>query len=375
MSKFLVGIPMNVSTKSTAFYLASSFLLTLGISFPAEAHFGFDFHQHGQEDSLTVTSSSIDISDFLNGPIPTPITDYLAGLDDTSSTSLFYQDLETAWVAGGRISFVETGETTDEEYTLLDVVVVPGGGTPLHFHEDEAEWFFMLDGTLEFQLEDQTALTPPETLIFGPQNGKHAFRNQTSDLARLLIYYEPTGVEDFFREVGQPVTDPFNQPPVNPEELLEAAPANGLIFPSSLEFAGNQFFTEKGSSVATVDVIRTGAVEDIVGGSIFLGTGTEIPIEFGIGESFQSIDIPLPDDIKTIDLFLKNPTGGAFIGLLADQAIISTISIPESSFPVGLLAFGAIGAGLMLTNRKSNQWNVERHFMLNSSKTKSYKTV
>lgn len=348
---------MNTKTKSTAFYLASSFLLTLGISFPAQAHVGLHFHDHEQQDSSTATSSStetsssIDIYDFLNGPIPTAITDYVAGLDDTSATSLFYQDLETAWVAGGRISFVETGETTNEEYTLLDVVVVPGGGTPLHFHENEAEWFFMLDGTLEFQLEDQTALASPETLILGPENATHAFRNQTSDLARLLIYFEPPA-EDFFQEVGQPVTDPFNQPPVNPEELLAAGPPHGLTFPSALEFAGNQFFTDKGSSFATVNVIRTGNVEDIVGGSIFLGTETEIPIEFGIGESFKSIDIPLPNDINSIDLFLKNPTGGAFIGLLADQAIISTISIPESSFPVGLLAFGTIGAGLMLKNRK-----------------------
>ncbi|NES67611.1 MAG: hypothetical protein F6K24_21400 [Okeania sp. SIO2D1] len=209
----------------------------------------------------------------------------------------------------------------------------------------------MLDGTLEFQLEDQTALASPETLILGPQNATHAFRNQTSDLARLLIYFEPPA-EDFFQEVGQPVTDPFNQPPVNPEELLAAGPPHGLTFPSALEFAGNQFFTDKGSSFATVDVIRTGNVDEIVGGSIFLGTETEIPIEFGIGESFQSIDIPLPNDINSIDLFLKNPTGGAFIGLLADQAIISTRSIPESSFPVGLLAFGAIGTGVMLKNRK-----------------------
>lgn len=361
---------MKFNIKSTIFYAASSLLFTLGINIPAEAHFGFDDHDHPEFNSSADSSSSTDISEYLNGPIPTPITDYLATLEDTSSTSLFYEDLETAWVAGGRISFVETAETTDGEYTLLDVVVVPGGGTPLHTHLNEDEWFFMVDGTLEFQLEDQTAFTPEDTLIFGPENGKHAFRNQTSDLARLLIYYEPSGVEDFFRGVGQPVTDPFTQPPVNPEELLVAGPENGLIFPSSLEFAGTQFISEKGSSVATVDVIRTGAVDDVVGGSILLGDGSEIQVEFGVGESFQRVEIPLSSDTRSLDLFLANPSGGAYIGQLADEAVIIA-DVPESSVSISLLALGALGAGLMVKNRKSNQWKAQPQFQFNSSEIKS----
>lgn len=347
----LESIVMKLRTKSTVLYTVSSFILTLGVSFQAEAHGGMNFHGHREQNSLLSIPSLIDISDYLNGPIPEPITNYVTGLDNTSALSSFYESQETAWVAGGRISFIETRETTQEKYTLLDVVVVPGGGTPFHFHENEAEWFFMLDGTLEFQLEDQTALAPPETLVFGPQNGRHAFRNQTLDLARLLIYYEPPGVEDFFREVGQPVTDPFNQPPVNPEELLAAGPPNGLLFPSTLEFVTNQFFTQGSSSLATIDVIRTGFVDEIVGGTIALSTGTEIPIEFGIGESFQSIDVFLPEDSNTINLTLQNPTDGAFIGLLANEAVLTRVSIPESSFPVGILAFGILGFSLMLKDK------------------------
>lgn len=345
---------MNFKIKSIAFYTVSSLLLTLGVSFKAEAHMGMNFHDHQEQESLTPTSLDGDISDYLNGPIPTPITDYLMGLDDTSALSSFYESEETAWVAGGRISFIETGETTEGVYTLLDVVVVEGGGTPLHFHENEDEWFYMLDGTLEFQLEDQTALTPPETLIFGPQNGKHAFRNQTTDLARLLIYYEPPGVEDFFREVGQPVTDPFNQPPVNPEELLEAGPPNGLQFPSAFEFVADEFFTE--TSVAMVDVIRTGFVDEVVGGSIGLSTGTEIPFEFGVGEFFQSIEIFLPEDTKTLNLTLQNPTDDAFIGQLADEAVVTRISIPESSFSVGIISFGLLALGLNCKSQKNQNY-------------------
>ena len=281
---------MNFTLKNTTFSLTSLLLMTIGISLPAEAHLNLNFHDHGEQNLTTLTtsttsisasdSSSTDITQYLNGPIPTPITDYIAELEDISSLAPIYETEETAWVAGGRISFIETGDTTNEQYTLLDVVVVPGGGTPLHFHENEAEWFFMLDGELEFQLEDQTALADPNTLVFGPENGRHAFRNQTSDLARLLIYYEPTGVEDFFREVGQPVTtDPFVQPPVNPEELLTAGPANGLQFPSALEFLNNEIFIDRTTSTARVNVIRTGAVDKVAGGTIALSTGNEIPVE------------------------------------------------------------------------------------------------
>ncbi len=354
---------MNFTFKNTAFSLTSLLVTTLGITSPAQAHLNLDFHDHGEQ-TLTAGISApnvlTDISDYLNQPVPDPIISYMNTLQDLSSFSPIYETEETAWVAGGRISFIETAETTNGEYTLLDVVVVPGGGTPLHFHENEAEWFFMLDGELEFQLEDQTVFTPPETQVFGPQDGRHAFRNQTSDLARLLIYYEPTGVEDFFREVGQPVTNPFIQPPVNPEELLAAGPANGLQFPSALEFLTNEIEIDPISSIATVNVIRTGSINEVAGGIIALDTGAEIPIEFGIGESFQSIDIALSDELDAIDLTLQDPIDGTFIGKLADTATISRTSVPESSFPFSLIVLGIFGTGLIVNkNRKLQQLHLE----------------
>lgn len=350
---------MNFTFKNTAFSLTTLLVTTFGITLPVKAHLDLDFHGHGGQNSTTSISAPdvvTDISDYLDRPVPAPIIDYMTELEDFSSFTPIYETEETAWVAGGRISFIETAETTNGEYTLLDVVVVPDGGTPLHFHENEAEWFFMLDGELEFQLEDQTVSAPPQTQVFGPQDGKHAFRNQTSDLARLLIYYEPTGVEDFFREVGQPVTDPFVQPPVNPEELLAAGPANGLKFPSALEFLTNEIVIDPTSSIATVNFIRTGSIDEVAGGTIALDTGTEIPIEFGIKESFQSIDIALSDELNEIDLTLQNPTDGTLIGKLADEATISRTSVPESSFPLSLIALGIFGTGLIVNkNRKSRQ--------------------
>ena len=83
---------MKFTLKSTTFSLTSLVLMTMGISLPAQAHLDLDFHGHGEQD-LTTSATSIsasssnatDISNYLNGPVPTPITDYIAELEDLSS--------------------------------------------------------------------------------------------------------------------------------------------------------------------------------------------------------------------------------------------------------------------------------------------------
>src|SRR6267143_7270868 len=51
-------------------------------------------------------------------------------------------------VAGGTYTILVTGEETGGRYSLIDMLVPPGGGPPPHRHDFE-EMFTILDGEIE----------------------------------------------------------------------------------------------------------------------------------------------------------------------------------------------------------------------------------
>jgi len=312
--------------KSALFGVTSSLLLTLGISSIssiAEAHTG------------TLP------------PIPSALMDYIeAGSDFPDPLDPSYT---TLWVAGGRNTFIATGEDTGGQYSLFDLFVPPDVGPPLHLHQREDEWFYVVEGNPSFQMEDHTLTGGPGTFVYGPRNELHTFRNLTNTPVRMILFYQPSGIENFFTDVGQTVTDPFTPPAFNPAELLEAGPRYGLEFPSTFIFAAPEYNVNDG-----VTVIRTGVPDEEVGVSIALSDGSVIPLTFAIGESVQAVSISPTQGNNSVNLTLQNPTNGAYIGLLQNTAIVtSPASVPESSFPLGLLAFSGLGTSLLL-KRKQN---------------------
>jgi hypothetical protein len=98
-------------------------------------------------------------------------------------------------------------------------------------------------------------------------------------------------------------------------------------------------------------VVRTGATEQLAGGIIALSNGTEIPFNVGVGENYTNVNILLPEGSSTIDLTLKDPTDGTYIGLLGNRAVIQTTPVPESSYPLGLLVFSVFGIGLTIRHK------------------------
>lgn len=94
-----------------------------------------------------------------------------------------------------KVSAADTGGALCIFDTFRDSV----GGPPLHYHEQQDEWFMVLDGTFLFQVGKQFFKLGPGDSIFGPKLVPHAFRTLTV-LARMLIAYTPAArMEEFFR--------------------------------------------------------------------------------------------------------------------------------------------------------------------------------
>lgn len=84
----------------------------------------------------------------------------------------------------------------------------PKGGPPLHIHPNQDEYFYVLEGEYQFQVDQDKYYLRPGDTIFLPRNIQHAFI-QLTEKARVLVSYSPAGkMESFFE-----TTDSWTTPP------------------------------------------------------------------------------------------------------------------------------------------------------------------
>jgi quercetin dioxygenase-like cupin family protein len=122
------------------------------------------------------------------------------------------QSLTHLGLVGDTYTILLTGEQTAGRYTLIDMHVPPGGGPPPHRHDFE-EMFTVLDGEVELTFRGERMVARAGETVNVPANAPHAFTNACGGPARLLCMCSPSGQEQFFLEVGQPVATRTEPPP------------------------------------------------------------------------------------------------------------------------------------------------------------------
>ncbi|MEO5823666.1 MAG: cupin domain-containing protein [Vicinamibacteraceae bacterium] len=121
-------------------------------------------------------------------------------------------DVRSVAVAGGAYTVLLTGAQTGGRYSLIDMLVPPGGGPPLHRHDFE-EMFAVLDGEIELTFRGETHRAGKGSVVNIPANAPHKFRNTSDRPAHLLCLCAPPGQEDFFLAVGDPLDSRDSPPP------------------------------------------------------------------------------------------------------------------------------------------------------------------
>src|SRR6202040_1860531 len=115
-------------------------------------------------------------------------------------------------VAGGTYTVLVTGKDTGGRYCLIDMLVPPGGGPPPHRHDFE-EMFTILDGEIEFTFRGEVRVAGAGSTVNIPANAPHSFKNKSDRPAHLLCMCTPSGQEEFFMAVGDPVDSRTAPPP------------------------------------------------------------------------------------------------------------------------------------------------------------------
>jgi quercetin dioxygenase-like cupin family protein len=79
------------------------------------------------------------------------------------------------------------------------------GGPPLHMHPHQEEYFYVMEGEVQFQLGDKRAQLSAGDSILGPRGIPHTFAAVEGKPGRMLIAFTPAGkMEEFLRDTTIP---------------------------------------------------------------------------------------------------------------------------------------------------------------------------
>lgn len=134
---------------------------------------------------------------------------------------------EARWWMGALAIIKASGKDTNGHFSLVEVVEHEGAAAPLHVHHNEDEAFWILDGSLTFEVGEKTIKAETGSFLFGPRDVPHRYTVDKGP-ARLLFILTPSGFEEFIRETSEPASSPILPPrsdaPPTDEEMEQLMP-------------------------------------------------------------------------------------------------------------------------------------------------------
>ena len=126
---------------------------------------------------------------------------------------------ETVWLRKLGIRFMIGGEETQDNFALVEHPIGPRAlAAPMHTHEREDEYTYVLEGEIGFQIGEEVLVARPGDLVFKPRGVPHAFWNAADEPARALEIISPAGFERYFAELA-PLFPPANQGQLDEEAV------------------------------------------------------------------------------------------------------------------------------------------------------------
>ena len=121
------------------------------------------------------------------------------------------------------------GAETGGTFSLVEHPIPPRTlVAPLHLHEREDEYSYVLEGRMGALLGKDVVYAEPGDLVFKPRNQWHTFWNAGDEPCRILEIIAPAGFERFFQELdglgGAIKADPAELAALNARYGLEMQP-------------------------------------------------------------------------------------------------------------------------------------------------------
>ena len=95
------------------------------------------------------------------------------------------------------------GPETDGRFAVVHHPLAPRAlAAPLHYHTNEDEYSYVLEGSLGALLGEHVVTAGPGTWVFKPRHQWHTFWNDGDTPCHIIEVISPAGFESYFREVA-----------------------------------------------------------------------------------------------------------------------------------------------------------------------------
>lgn len=140
---------------------------------------------------------------------------------------------ENVWFNRGCWSILADAASTGGSYSAFEAELPQGLADRPHIHDHTDEGYYVLDGEIEFFVDDEILKLRKGSFVFVPRGSVHAFR-VASGTARFLNIHTTPGYERVIRAFGTKATEAalppqdWRQDGVQPERLREICADIGL---------------------------------------------------------------------------------------------------------------------------------------------------
>ena len=123
-------------------------------------------------------------------------------MDTTAPRLIGPTDGKAGFLGSIGVRFMIDGAETGQNFSLVEHPMPPRAlAAPLHRHNNEDEYSFILEGRMGALLGDDVVYAEAGDLVFKPRGQWHTFWNAGDEPARILEIISPAGFEKFFEEV------------------------------------------------------------------------------------------------------------------------------------------------------------------------------
>jgi len=116
------------------------------------------------------------------------------------------EEAPSYWLVDSLWSVLATAESTGGALTVLDQIMPRRSGPPPHVHDRLHEYFYLLEGQINFQIGDAVKAARAGSMLSIPAGTVHGFA-VVSETARVLNLYTPGGFTEQISYLGTPATE------------------------------------------------------------------------------------------------------------------------------------------------------------------------
>jgi quercetin dioxygenase-like cupin family protein len=107
---------------------------------------------------------------------------------------------------------------TDNKFTVTEYELAPKFiGPPPHWHKVFEHAWYIIEGNLTVQLNEEISVVSKGSFIFIPKKTVHAFSNKSNAIVKVLVVDSPGGIEAYYEDLQTA----FSGKPIDQELMRE----------------------------------------------------------------------------------------------------------------------------------------------------------